>query len=156
MTDTIPAPVRFEVIGIRSGWWAKDTGRPEVEVIGPAGRFAETGEDPAEFARYLSSGYDCGASAYSTDTGGMTALRDADTREVIAFYVEGERRTTEFVAAYTGATAERCYCGTLIHPAGVVGCISEPPLPHCPAHDAFTSKCAACVAVSDAALDALD
>jgi hypothetical protein len=78
-----------EVIGVRAGWWAEQVSLPQIAVIIDSGRLARTGEDPFELARYLSSGNDCGACDYSTDTGGGTAVRDAETGVILARFAGG-------------------------------------------------------------------
>lgn len=90
-----PEPAALEVIGVKSSFWARDTGTGRVAVIIDAGRLARTGEDPYETARYLSSGNDTGASSYSTDTGGGTAVREAATGAITAIYAGGTETTWE-------------------------------------------------------------
>lgn len=81
----------LEVVGIRAEWWAAETQQPVQKVIITARRLAESGEDPYELARYLSSGNDTGATAYSSALGGSTQVRDSVTQSVIATYRDGVR-----------------------------------------------------------------
>jgi hypothetical protein len=92
----------IEIIGVRASWWAKDTGQPVISVIVPAARCAIEA-DPYDFARYLSSGYDTGASAFSSDTGGGTAVRDTTTGNILARYSDGAPATLEHMPFREGA-----------------------------------------------------
>lgn len=81
-----------EVVGVRSAWWAEDTGMPVESVIRTAETLASSGEDPYELARYLSTGNDPGASAFSRDTGGSMVVRVASSGKVLARYAGGTRQ----------------------------------------------------------------
>lgn len=79
-----------QVVGVAPEHWVRDTGTEPEQVIISAERLAGSGEDPFETARYLSSGYDCGAQAFGPDVGGHTEVRAVATETVLARYRAGE------------------------------------------------------------------
>jgi hypothetical protein len=52
-------------------------------------------EDPYDLAQYLSSGYDSGAVTYCADVGGWTLVRDAETKKVLAHFIDGRPATAD-------------------------------------------------------------
>lgn len=58
-------------------------------VIIDAERLTRTGEDALSLARYLTTGNDAGAVAYSADAGGWTLVRDTVTGSTLALYMNG-------------------------------------------------------------------
>jgi hypothetical protein len=95
MTTMSTTTRRVEIVGVLDPRWAEQTGQPRAKLIGAADRFADGREDPFELARYWSSGYDTGAADFSPDTGGGTMVRDHDTGEILARYVNGRPASAE-------------------------------------------------------------